>query len=61
MFELLLGWAALVGISVFVMYVRDPYAAGKHGTRFDALVRKVRSGLQSVCNGLRARGLCPMS
>ena len=59
MFNLLLGWAALVGVSVFVLYVRDPYAAGRRRPQFENTARKVGDALRSACSSLRTRGLCP--
>ena len=60
MYNLLLVWAAFVGVSVFVLYLRDPYAAGRHRSRVEARLRSVRNGLRQACEALRTRGLCPM-
>ena len=61
MYNLLLVWAAFVGVSVFVLYLRDPYAAGRHRSRIEARLQSARNGLRRVCEGLRDRGLCPMT
>jgi len=61
MYNLLLVWAALVGVAVFVLYMRDPYAVGRHRLQWDNTVRKLSNGLRTVCSNLRSRGLCPMS
>ena len=61
MFNLLIGWAAFVGISVFVLYLRDPYAVGKHRAHFENTARKTGDALRSLCSSLRSRGLCPMA
>ena len=59
MFNLMFGWAAFVGISVFVLYLRDPYAVGKHRSHFEKAARKTEDTLRSLCNSMRSRGLCP--
>ena len=60
MYNLLLAWAAFVGVAVFVLYVRDPRAAGRHRSRLEAHLRSARTGMRRVCEGLRDRGLCPI-
>ena len=57
MYELLLGWAVLVGISVFVLYVRDPYAVGRHRTRVAAIGGKIKTRMKSMVRQLRSRRL----
>ena len=61
MYNLLLGWAAFVGVAVFVLYLRDPYAVGKHRSRFEAVNRRLGNRMRALCNNLRSRGLCPMA
>lgn len=61
MFELLLGWAALVGGAVFILYIRDPYARGLHRSWIDTIGNKLKGRLTSMCNQLRSLGLCPIA
>ena len=60
MFTLLLAWAGFVGVAVFVLYVRDPYAAGRHRSAVEGHLRSARTGLRRACEALRSRGLCPI-
>ena len=60
MHNLLLAWAAFVGIAVFVLYVRDPHAVGRHRSRLEARLRSARNLLRQGCEALRTRGLCPI-
>ena len=60
MYNLLLVWAAFVGVAVFVLYIRDPYAVGRHRSTVEAHFRSARNGLRQACEALRSRGLCPI-
>ena len=58
---LLMGWAVTVTVSVFILYVRDPFASGKRSmqsSRMDRFMPKLRSMLRGVCDQLCARKLC---
>jgi len=49
---MLFVWAAAVGLTVFVLYLRDPYARGMSRSRRGSLLRRFGSGLRRAHQNL---------
>jgi len=54
---IMIGWGVVVGLTVFILFLRDPNASGIHPSQFEALLDGFRRRLDLACEQLCSLGL----